>query len=258
MKIEFEEHGSGKPFVLLHAFPLSREMWRPQIDALTGAGCRLILPDLRGFGENHNFSDINTMEDMAQDIFDLLETLKIPRAIVGGLSMGGYITFNFLHKFPEKVAALVLCDTNAAADTEEARENRFDMIEKIEKNRARALIEGMLPNLIGEDTKKNQIELWRSIEEMYQKVNPQAAVAALRGMADRRDHNELLSRIAVPTLLVFGEEDKISNLETAERLKNSIPNARLVKIPNAGHYSSLEQPEAFNRALVDFVGKVEV
>jgi pimeloyl-ACP methyl ester carboxylesterase len=258
MKIEFEEHGKGKPLVLLHAFPLSRAMWKSQVEALAAENCRVITPDLRGFGENHSFSDINTMEDMAQDIFELLETLKIERAIVGGLSMGGYITFNFLKKFPEKIAALVLCDTNASSDAEETREARFDLIEKIESDGAQALIDEMLPKLICENTKANKKELVASLEEMFKKVNPQAAVAALRGMAERKDNIDLLDKISVPTLLIFGQEDKVTNLETAEKIASTIPDAKLVKIENAGHYSNLEQPEIFNQALIDFVRTIEI
>jgi 3-oxoadipate enol-lactonase len=258
MKIEFEERGEGKPVVLLHAFPLSREMWNAQVKALEAENCRVIVPDLRGFGESHNFSDINTMEDMAQDIFEILETLKIERAIIGGLSMGGYITVNFLKKFPEKIAALILCDTNATGDTEDARESRFDLIEKIETEGAQALIDEMLPKLISENTKENKKELVAEIEEMFGKVNPQAAIAALRGLAARIDNTDLLDKISVPTLLIFGEEDKVTHLKAAEKMAGTIPNAKLVKIENAGHYSNLEQPEAFNQALIDFIKTVEV
>ncbi len=258
MKIEFEEHGKGKPFILLHAFPLSNKMWQPQVDALKAENCRLILPDLRGFGESHSFSDINTMEDMANDIAELLDTLKIERAVIGGLSMGGYIIFNFLQKFPGKIAALVLCDTNSGSDSEDTREARFDLIEKIESEGAQALIDEMLPKLICENTKQNKKELVESIEEMFKKVNPQAAIAALRGMAERKDRTDLLSQISVPTLLIFGQEDKVTNLETAQKMSSKIINSKLVTIENAGHYSNLEQPEIFNKALIDFINSVEV
>lgn len=258
MKIEFEEYGTGKPFVLLHAFPLSNKMWQPQIEALKAENCRLILPDLRGFGESHSFSDINTMEDMATDIAELLDTLKIERAIVGGLSMGGYITFNFLQKFPEKIAALVFCDTNSGSDSEDAREARFDLIEKIETEGAQALIDVILPKLICENTKQNKKELVETLEEMFKKVNPQAAIAALRGMAERKDRTGLLEQISVPTLLIFGQEDKVTNLEMAQKMSNKILNSKLVTIENAGHYSNLEQPEVFNKALIDFIDTVVV
>ena len=259
MKINFQEYGTtGKPVVLLHAFPLSGEMWKPQIDALKNKNVRLIVPDLRGFGESHSFSDINTMEDMAQDIYELLETLKIKKAILGGLSMGGYILFNFLKKFPEKAAALIFCDTHPANDSDETRRGRMDLIEKIETDGSDALIENMLPKLVGEHTKQNKPELVENLREKFSKVNPKAAIAALRGMAQRKDNTDLLKRISLPTLLIFGEEDKVTNLELASKMEQAITGSRLVIIPDSGHYSNLEQPENFNQAFVDFINAVEL
>lgn len=258
MKTPFQESGSGNPVILLHAFPLSRKMWQPQIEALEAAGFHVILPDLRGFGENHNFSDINTMEDLAKDVCELMENLKIERAIIGGLSMGGYVTFNFYRLFPEKFAGLLLFDTSSTADTEEKRESRFDLIDEIEKSGAQALINGMLPNLISEWTKENNRDLVEKLKTMFAETNPQAAIAALRGMAERQDHSNILKNINVPTLLIFGEHDKVTNLEIAEKMKAEIPGAALTKIRNAGHYSNLEQPAAFNDALVSFVKLVDI
>lgn len=258
MKTPFQESGSGKPVILLHAFPLSRKMWQPQIEALSAAGFHVILPDLRGFGENHNFADINTMEDLAKDVCELMGNLKIERAIIGGLSMGGYVTFNFYRLFPEKFAGLLLFDTNSAADTEEKREARFDLIDEIEKSGAQALIEGMLPNLISDWTKENNPDLVAKLKAMFAETNPQAAIAALRGIAERQDHTDILRDVNVPTLLIFGEHDKITNLEIAEKMHAEIPDAALTKIKNAGHYSNLEQPEAFNDALVSFLKLVDI
>jgi 3-oxoadipate enol-lactonase len=266
MKIAFEDHGGGvfstaanpaiKPataVVLLHAFPLNRRMWKPQIEIVLSAGFRLILPDLRGFGENDSLSDLNTMSDMARDVAELLDDLKIEKAVIGGLSMGGYVAFNLYRLFPEKFAALILADTQAAADTDEKRQSRFSLIEKIEKNGVAVLIEHLLPNLISDCTKENQPDLVEELKATINGVNPSAAVAALRGLARRDDHSDLLSAISVPTLLIFGEKDSVTNLETAERLNAEIPDSKLVKIRMAGHYSNLEQPDQFNAALGSFL-----
>lgn len=258
MKIAFEEHGEGKPVILLHAFPLNRQMWTSQIEALKAENCRLILPDLRGFGESHSFSDINTMEDLAQDIAELTDLLKIKRAIIGGLSMGGFVTFSLLKAFPEKFAAVILCDTHAGADSDEKREFRFDLIEKVEKQGADALIEETLPNLISENTKENKKDLVKKIEQMFRAANPQAAIAALRGMAERKDYGDLLNKITLPTCLIFGNEDDAAILAAAEKFASAAPNRSFTGIQNAGHYSNLEQPEEFNRALVEFIKTVEV
>lgn len=259
MNIAFEEFGEGFPLILLHAFPLSRKMWMPQTEALAAEKkFRVILPDLRGFGETTNFADINTMEDMANDISELLETLKIEQAVIGGLSMGGYIAFNLYRLHPEKFGALILCDTSYASDTDEKREKRFDLIEKIETQGPEALIEDLLPHLISDFTKQENESLVKKLKEMFSEANPQAAIAALRGMAERRDHAFILEEIRVPTLLIFGEDDQITNLEIAETMKEKISSSQLVKIKNAGHYSNLEQPEIFNETLIEFLEKLEL
>lgn len=256
MKIEYKEYGSGKPVVLLHAFPLSGRMWKQQIESLTANKYRVIVPDLRGFGESSNFADINAMKDMADDVAELLQNLKIERAIFAGLSMGGYVLLSLYSRIPGKFAAFILCDTTASADSEEQRESRFDFIEKIEKNGMQPLIDEMLPNLTGEFTKQNNRDLVAEIEQMFTETRPQAAIAALRGMAAREDFSQLLKETSLPTLLIFGAEDKIIDAETADELHRRIPGSQLFKIENAGHYSNLEQPEAFNKIFVDFANKV--
>ena len=197
---------------------------------------------MRGFGENHNFADINTMEDMAKDIGEFLDNLKIEKAIIGGLSMGGYVTFNLFRLLPEKFAAVLLADTTCEADTEEKRENRYDLIEQIEREGTRALIENMLPNLTSENTKKNNKELNNQLQEEFSAANEKGVIAALRGMAGRKDHCHILETIPVPTLLIFGEHDQITNLENASRMQSKIKFSKLVIISDAGHYSNLEQP----------------
>lgn len=257
MKITFEEHGTGYPVVLLHAFPLSRKMWSPQIKAVTAESFRLILPDLRGFGETNNFADINLMEDMASDIDELLDNLAIEKAIIGGLSMGGYVTFDLLRLRPEKFKALVLCDTTCLADSEDKRQKRFQLVEQIEDKGSQALIENMLPNLIGKFTKDNNEILISELEQMFAETNPKAAVAALRGMANRKDHAELLDKIEIPTHLIFGEDDAVTTPANARTMFERIPSTGLSIIKNAGHYSNLEQPEQFNQALINFLKTIE-
>ena len=258
MNIAFDEYGNGFPVVLLHAFPLSKNMWNESIKPLTELGFRLILPDLRGFGESDNFADINSMETMARDVGGLLDSLKIEKAIIGGLSMGGYITFNIYRLFPHKCAGLILCDTNSASDTVEKKEQRYELIDKIESLGAQALIENMLPNTISDFTKNTNHELIVKLKTMFAEADPKAAIAALRGMAERFDHTKLLEKINVPTALIFGEEDKITNTQIALTMRGQIENSQLFTIKNAGHYSNLEQPEQFNSILCNFLKDVEI
>lgn len=257
MKIAFEEHGSGNPIILLHAFPLSRRMWKPNINSLVKNNYRVIAPDLRGFGESTNFADINSMEVLAQDVAELTENLKIKKLVLGGLSMGGYVAFEFFRLFPQKIAALVLCDTDSAADTNEKRESRYEMIDKIEESGAQALIENMLPVLISDFTKTNNVKLVNELEQMFALADRQALIAALRGMAERENHNDLSNSINIPTLLIYGEDDSITDLDVARSLQNRIPSSSLSVIKNAGHYSNLEQPEQFDEILLAFLNTVK-
>lgn len=258
MKTTFEEFGDGKPVVLLHAFPLSRKMWEPQLETLVAANCRVITPDFRGFGENDNFSDINSMEDMAHDIAELLGVLEIEKAIIGGLSMGGYVLFNLYRIYPEMFAGIILADTMCGADTDEKRKGRFDLIEKIESDGVQALTENMLPKLISDYTRQNNPALVENLEKEFASVNSPGSIAAQRGMAQRKDHCDLLDSISVPTVLIFGEHDQVTDLEAAEKMLLKIENSKLIKIKNAGHYSNLEQPRQFNDALRQFVESIEV
>ncbi len=258
MKIAFEEHGTGKPVVLLHAFPLSRNMWKPQIGALVNAHCRVILPDFRGFGETPLTGETTAMEELAGDVNELLDALKIEKAIIGGLSMGGYVTFNFYRLYPEKFGALVLADTTSLADTDEKREGRFKLIKETESHGMEAVIDGMLPNLTSDDTKSNNPQLIKHFEDVFRKTDPLAVMAALRGMAARKDHTGILKNITVPTLLIFGENDKVTNLEAAGNLDAHISGSKLVIIEKSGHYSNAEATAEFNRVLVDFVKNVEI
>lgn len=258
MQIAFEEHGSGFPLVLMHAFPLSREMWNDNIVAITESGFRLILPDLPGFGQTANSSGSNSIESAATEIAELLDFLKIEKALIGGLSMGGYVAFNLYRLFPAKFAGLILCDTNSASDTEEKRKQRFELIKDIETAGVQVLIEKMLPNLIGEHTKNTNRKLVSRLEEMFAEINPESAVLALRAMAERKDHTELLEQINVPTLLIFGEEDRITNLETARIMHKNIKNSRLHAVKNAGHYSNMEQPAEFNATVKSFIEELKI
>jgi len=256
MNLAFEQYGSGHPIVLLHAFPLSDKMWSGNIKSLIELGFRLILPDLRGFGQSADFSSINSMKMMARDVNELLVFLQIEKAFIGGLSMGGYVTFDLYRLFPQKFAGLILCDTNAAADTVEKQESRYELIKKIEFHGIQALIENMLLNVIGGFTKTSNPELVSKIEKMFLQTEPKAAIAALRGMAERVDNTEILVKIDIPTIIIFGEQDKITNLQTAKLLHKQIKNSQFHTIKNAGHYSNLEQPEQFNLVLRNFIKEV--
>lgn len=253
MNFNYEEFGKGQPVVLLHAFPLSRQMWKPQIETLVEANCRVITPDFPGFGDTPMVSKTSTMEDLANGVAELLHHLKIEKATIGGLSMGGYVTLNLYRLHPNLFSKMILADTSSFADTEEKRAGRFKLIGETEAKGMSAIVDGMLPKLTSDYTKENNPNLISQLEEQFLQTNANAAIAALRGMAQRKDHTEMLENIKVPTLLVFGEEDKVTDLEGAKVLDARIPNSRLIVIEKIGHFSNLENTERFNNILRDFL-----
>jgi len=252
----FDDIGNGYPVVLIHAFPLSRKMWSAQSELLVSHGFRVILIDLPGFGD-HKHSGFYSIEEMARQVAELLESLSIRKAIIGGISMGGYVLFNLFRFAPELFSALILCDTTFLADSEEKRCSRIELISKINNHGAAALVENMLPNLISEVTKQNNTALFAELKEIFLKVNPSSAINALRSMAERPDNSDIINNISVPTLLLFGEFDKVTNLENARQINHLITDSELVVIEDAGHFSNLEQPDQFNIALLNFCRRVK-
>jgi pimeloyl-ACP methyl ester carboxylesterase len=254
IEMAYDEAGPGTPFVLLHGFPLNRSMWREQARVL-GEACRVVAPDLRGQGETSlgETREAATVEEMAADVAALLDGLSVGRAVVGGLSMGGYVALAFYRAFPERVRALVLADTRAGADADDARRTR-------EETARRALSEGMAPiadvmlrKLLSVETLANRPDVVGRVREMMLATKPEGAAAALRGMALRRDQTDLLQEIEVPTLIVVGREDAVTPPAEAEAMRGKIKGSRLVVVEGAGHLSNVERLEDFNLALVDFL-----
>ena len=253
MKLAFEQFGKGFPIVLLHAFPFSRKMWSKQIDSIVKNNFSLIIIDLPGFGESSSSANVNTMETMANSVFETLGGLKISKAIIGGISMGGYVALNFYRLFSEIVTALILCDTTPKADTSEIRNKRFDLIRQIKIQGMKPVAVNVLPNLLSENTILNSKDLFEHLENEILNTDIQGTIAALDGMAERIDHTSLLETIKIPTLLIFGEDDKITDISMAKNIKELLPNSQLKIIKNCGHLSNLEQPEAFNKILIEFL-----
>lgn len=246
--------GHGLPVVLLHAFPLKRMMWEPQIAALFGE-CRCIVPDLRGFGDSPK-SGPYSMDVMADDVIALLDALQIDRAAVGGLSMGGYVAFNLLRRYRHRVRALLLADTRAAADTPEGLQKRDDLITLARTEGAGAVADKQVTGLIGKSTREKQPELVDRIRTVMAGESVDGIVGALEAMKGRADSTPILASIDIPTLVVVGEEDVITPPKEARAMHEQIKGSRLEIIPGAGHLSNLERPAAFNAALSDFVGSL--
>ncbi len=252
VELAWDDEGRGAPLVLLHAFPLNRKMWRPLGEALAGSH-RVLTPDFRGHGESSATADDSTMERLAEDVRGLLDHLKLARVVLGGLSMGGYVAFAFYRRWPERVAALILADTRAAADNEEGRKARFETAAAAEREGSGAIAERMLPKLLAPATHERKPEIVAAVRQMILEATPSGIAGALRGMAARAAAFDLLPQIKVPTLILVGEHDVLTPLADSEAMAKEIPGATLVKIPAAGHLSNLEQPESVTQARLPFL-----
>ena len=257
MTLVVDDIGSGLPVVLLHAFPLSREMWRPQRGALVGV-CRLIRPDLPGFGDSPLLDGPPTVEGMADAVARTLDALGVTGPVVlGGLSMGGYVAFAFVRKYPDRVAGLILADTRAEPDDDAAKANRDKMISVAATIPASAIIEQMLPKLLGSTTHARRPELVEAVRRIGSAQRPAGIVAALQVLRNRPDSRPSFGMIRVPTLVLVGREDVFTPPSIAESMAAGIAGSKLVVLEEAGHLSSMEQPAAFSDAVREFVGQIK-
>jgi pimeloyl-ACP methyl ester carboxylesterase len=245
------EAGSGWPVVLLHAFPLNADLWRPQLEQVPD-GWRYIAPDLRGFGPDGGAA-ATSMDDFAEDVIALLDVLEIEKATIGGLSMGGYVTFALLRRAPERASAVILADTRSTADTDEGRAARAKMLDTVRTKGVSAVVDEMLPKLLGASTRRERPAVEARVREIARTNSPEAVAGAIQAMRDRPDSTSELSRISVPVLILVGEEDTLTPPADAESMRSKITRTRLVRIPRAGHLSNLEAPEEFSAALADFL-----
>jgi 3-oxoadipate enol-lactonase len=249
-ELHFTDRGSGTPLLLLHAFPLSRMLWRAQI-ADFAATQRVIAPDLRGFGLTPPATPAHGLDDYAADLLALLDRLQLPRVTVAGLSMGGYIAFALLRRAPQRITRLVLADTRAAADSEAVRAARAINAELALTQGSAALADKLLPGLVAPQTPP---ALRAELRAVAAANPPQGLADALHAMAARRDNSDLLPTIAVPTTVIVGEHDGLTPPAEAQRMADAIPGAQFRIIAGAGHLSAIEAPTAFTALLQQALG----
>ncbi len=247
--LHYVDRGSGPLLLLVHGFPLDHTMWKYQLDGLPDVA-RMIAPDLRGFGRSGVTPGTVSMERYADDLAALLGALKITEKIVFcGLSMGGYVAWQFWRKHSSRVAKLILCDTRAAPDTLEAAKTRLATAERVEKTGSQALAELMLGKLFAPATAQERPVDVEATRQAILSCPPKGAAAALRGMAERPDATALLRSITVPTEVIVGEHDAISPPAEMRGIAEAIPQARFVEIAGAGHMAPLERPDEVNTVI---------
>ena len=251
IELAYDDVGDGIPTVLLHGFPHNRKLWTPQLRALAGS-CRCIAPDLRGFGES-TVGPPYSMDQYADDVARLLDALAIDRTVVGGVSMGGYITFALWRRHRDRVRALILADTRAGADSEEARAKRREMMALAREHGSVAVAEAMMGAMVGKTTRQRQPELVESLRVMMAAAPVDGVIGALEALMSRPDSGPTLGTIDVPTLIVVGEEDTLTPRAESEAMHAAIAGSRLEVLPAAGHVSNVERPAAFNQVARDFV-----
>jgi 3-oxoadipate enol-lactonase len=249
--------GHLRTLVLLHAFPIGANLWEPQMRSIPD-GWRLITPDLRGFGGSTELDSVGavSMSDYAQDVIDLLDELGVERATLGGASMGGYAALALLQAAPERIDGLVLANTRAGADSPEARANRRNMLALVDREGPSGVAREMMPRLLGKTTQETNPELEAFVRRLIKQQAPVAIRTAIHRMMHRPDSTALLPLVKVPTLVITGEEDALIPVDESRAMAAAIPGATLVIIPRAGHLASLEQPDAFNHALHEFLTKL--
>jgi pimeloyl-ACP methyl ester carboxylesterase len=250
------ESGTGVPLVLLHAFPLNSAMWLAQREDLADA-CRVITPDLRGFGGSPLGLDEPSLDVLADDVVRLLDGRGLDTVVLGGLSMGGYVAMAFLRRHLHRVRALVLADTKASADAEQARANRLRIAEELAADPDSAvLISDVLPQLVGGTTTEKRPLVHGRVKGLVQQAPAAAAAWAQRAMAVRPDSFDVLDKVAVPTLVIRGDEDTLSTDADANAMVDAIPAAELVTIDESGHLTAVERPGEFNAIVRAFLQRL--
>lgn len=244
--------GSGAPIVFLHAFPLNQSMWDDQVRAFRDKR-RVITLDWRGFGGSALGNENVTINHFADDLAGLLNQLGVDRAIVCGLSMGGYAAFAFYRKHADMVSALILADTRATADTEEGKKARRETAELARRSGPSALVEMMAPRLLGATTLRHNPQIVARVRSMIESNTAEGIAQASLAMAARDDSTDLLDRIDCPTLVIVGAEDGLTTPTEAEIMSAAIRNARFEIIPGAGHLPNIEQPGVFNSVIAKFL-----
>ena len=251
----FEDHGRGIPLLLIHGFPLNREMWRPQIEDLSDIA-HIIAPDLRGHGRSSAPPGPYSMDQLADDCAALVDHLNLDQpVVVCGLSMGGYVAMAFCCLHANRMAGLILVSTRADSDTPEVMQNRQHSADLARTEGVVPIIQNMLPKLMSPKTYQENPDLVEEVLGIMAKTSIEGIVGAQLGMKDRPDSIETLRQFKLPALLIHGEDDQIVPKQDVEAMKAALDQSEMHIIPAAGHLPNLEQPQLFNQIVRDFLRK---
>lgn len=255
-ELQYEALGSSAtPVVLIHGFPFNHEMWGPQIELLERK-FRVIAYDVRGHGKSGVGDGQYMLEIFVDDLIGMLDYLKINKAVLCGLSMGGYISLRAVERNPERVSALILADTQARADSNEAKLRRAAAIKSVKVNGVSAYAESFVKAVFAPQSFTTKSDAVEKIKRIIQSNSSLGICGTLLALASRTDTTESLPAIKVPTLILVGEHDAVTPPSASQEMHSRIPNSEIHIIPNAAHMSNLENPEEFNRHIMNFLGKL--
>ncbi len=255
-QLAVRDAGSGPPLLLVHGFPLDHTMWSGQWDHYQDR-YRVLAPDLAGFGQSSAIDGVYSMRQFADDLAAMLAAMELAEPVIFcGLSMGGYIAWQFWQHHRQRLAGFVLCDTRAAADSEEVATGRRYMAQQVLRTGIGSIAEDMANKLFAPSTLDSDPPYLRATQEIMRSTRPESIAAAQRGMADREDATSLLAQIDVPTLVIAGQHDVISTPTEMQSIADQIAEAEFQVVPDAGHLAPLEQPTLVNRAIDQFLRSV--
>ncbi|MBK8247980.1 MAG: alpha/beta fold hydrolase [Gemmatimonadetes bacterium] len=251
-----DDEGQGDPVVFLHGFPLRRSIWNAQVAALSDRA-RCIAPDLRGFGESAALPPY-TMDQYADDVAELLDHLQVERAVVCGLSMGGYVAFALWRRHAHRVRGLVLMGTRAGADVAAGAQRRRQLLDIAAERGSGGIADQMMPGMLGKTTRERNPSLGDSVYAMLEAAPVAGSTGALQAMLHRPDSTDTLGTINVPTLIVVGDEDVLTPVAESEAMHAGIRGSHLEVISGAGHLANIERPAAVNHVLGEFLASLHL
>ncbi|RRO12612.1 alpha/beta fold hydrolase [Saccharopolyspora rhizosphaerae] len=272
--MHYIESGAGTPLVLLHAFPVDARMWNPLRVRLEDQA-RVITPDQRGLGESSLDGstargaqeesaapltvDRPSVEVAAADVLELLDKLELPRVVLGGCSMGGYVATALLRAAPHRVAGLLLVDTKARVDTDEQRTNRLNAATRAERDGISGwLADNMLPNLLGATTREHRPEVAEELTSLIEAQPADGVAWAQRAMAERPDSFDVLRSFDGPAMVVVGKEDTITPPTAAREMVDALPRGELVELAGSGHLPPVEAPDAMAEVVRPWLASIDV
>jgi 3-oxoadipate enol-lactonase len=240
------------PLVLIHGHPFDRTMWTPQVAAFSPTR-RVIAPDLRGYGASPVVPGITPLSTFAEDIGELLDELHVEHFILGGLSMGGQIAMECYRRFPDRIRGLVLADTFPSPETPAGKKSRNETADRLLREGMRGYADEVLHKMVAPYA---DADVAAHVHRMMTSTSPEGAAAALRGRAERPDYRGLLTRVAVPSLVVVGEDDEYTPVSDAKAMHEALPDSTLHVVARSAHMPNLERPTDFNETVSTFLNAI--